>query len=331
MIHYDPRWSGPHGIGRFSDEVISRLENAHPVAIGVPKLSLLDPFATTLAAARLRDGIYFTPGFNAPLRSPVPLVFCIYDLIHLHVREQSTPLRRAYYRFVVRPASRRARCVLTISAHSRNAILEWSGLPPERVVTVGCGVAGAFTPDGPRHEPGYPYFLFVGRREPHKNLARLLAGFAASRCSKDTRLLLAGPPDRTTSALVRAHGLDARVVFSPLLPDADLATYYRGAVALAFPSLYEGFGLPIVEAMACGAPVLTSGVTAIPETTGEGNALIVDPMRSESIADGLDRIAGDPALRASLRERGLARARGFSWEQVARKVSDVLRAAQRGG
>jgi glycosyltransferase involved in cell wall biosynthesis len=98
-------------------------------------------------------------------------------------------------------------------------------------------------------------------------------------------------------------------------------------VALVFPSLYEGFGIPIAEAMACGTPVLTSGVTAIPETVGEGNALLVDPLSVESIAAGLDRLAEDGALRASLRERGLARAAAFSWDRVAERVSAVLREA----
>lgn len=331
MIHYDPRWSGPHGIGRFSGEVISRLENAHPVDPGVRKLSLLDPLATTLAVGRLRSGVYFTPGFNPPLRCPIPFVFCIHDLIHLRFAAESTLLRRAYYRWIVGPASRIAFRVLTVSRHSKNAILDWTGLPSERVEVVGNGVAATFCPQGPSHDPGYPYFLFVGRREAHKNVARLLAGYASSRCHKDIRLLFTGPPDRVTEAMVRRHGLIGKVVFSPIPSDAELAACYRGAVALVFPSLYEGFGLPIAEAMACGTPVLTSDATAIPETTGDGNATIIDPMRSDSIAEGLDRIAFDSGLRSSLRERGLARARDFSWDRVAGRVRGILEAAQTGG
>jgi glycosyltransferase involved in cell wall biosynthesis len=329
MIHYDPRWSGPHGIGRFSGEVISRLRNARPLDPGVRKLSLLDPLATTLAVGRLGDGVYFTPGFNPPLRSPVPFVFCIYDLIHLHVPTESSPLRRAYYRFVVRPASRRAHRILTISEHSRNSILEWSGLPPERVDNVGCGVAAAFGPEGPRHDPGYAYFLFVGRRESHKNVAGIVAAYAASRSRSAIRLLFTGDPDPALRALASLHGVNERVVCSGVLPDADLAAYYRGAVALVCPSFHEGFGLPIAEAMACGTPVLTSGVTAIPETAGVGNALLVDPTSREAIADSLDQLSDDAQLRARLRLRGLARAGAFSWPRVAEKVGEVLRQAER--
>jgi glycosyltransferase involved in cell wall biosynthesis len=192
-------------------------------------------------------------------------------------------------------------------------------------------VAEVFRSEGPRYEPGEPYFLFVGRREAHKNLARLVAGYAASRARKSVRLVFAGPADPALLALARRNGVEGRVAFTAPLADAELAACYRGALALAFPSLYEGFGLPIAEAMACGTPVLTSGVTAIPETVGDGTALIVDPLRVEAIADGLDRVAEDAALRARLRERGLQRAGAFSWQVVAEKTADILRQAEASG
>jgi glycosyltransferase involved in cell wall biosynthesis len=195
--------------------------------------------------------------------------------------------------------------VLTVSAFSRREILEWTGLPGERVEVVGNGVSAAFRPDGPRHQPGYPYFLHVGRRAAHKNVERLVAAHTASRCGREVRLLFTGD-----------------------LSEDQLAAHYRGAVALAFPSLYEGFGLPIVEAMASGTPVLTSNATAIPETAGRGNALVVDPLSVDAIAAGLDQLAEDAVLRADLRQRGLARAKAFSWEQVAGKVAAALLAAQ---
>ena len=326
MIHYDPRWSGPHGIGRFADEVIARLPDARPLSFQVRRLTPLDPVATALAALRLRDGVYFTPGFNPPPRSHVPVVFCIHDLIHLRFPAESTPVRRAYYRLVVAPAAQRAARILTVSEFSRREILEWTGLPEERVVVVGNGISAAFTPDGPRHEPGYPYFLYVGRRAPHKNLPGLIAAFAAART--DARLIFTGLPDGATTDIARHWGVVERVIFAGELDDAQLAAYYRGAIALAMPSFYEGFGLPIVEAMACGTPVLASNVTAMVETAGEGNALLIDPLRADAIAEGLDRLAGDAALRAALREHGLARASRCSWNRVGRGVARAIAEAR---
>lgn len=324
MIHYDPRWSGPHGIGRFADEVIARLPDAHPLSIPVRRLSPLDPVATALAALRLRDGVYFTPGFNPPPRSHVPVVFCIHDLIHLRFAAESTPARRAYYRLVVAPAAQRAARILTVSEFSKREILEWTGLPGERVVVVGNGVSAAFTPDGPRHEPGYPYFLFVGRREPHKNLPGLIAAFAASRASREARLLLTGDPDAATLDQARRHNIADRLAFTGVLDDLHLATHYRGAIALAMPSFYEGFGIPIIEAMACGTPVLASNTTAMPETAGEGNALFVDPSRAEAISAGLDRLQDSAEERSGLRQRGRMRAAQFSWDRVGAAVGRTL-------
>jgi glycosyltransferase involved in cell wall biosynthesis len=327
MIHYDPRWSGPHGIGRFADEVVARLPDTRPLAIGARRLSLLDPLATTRAVARLDSGVYFTPGFNPPLRAPVPFVFCIHDLIHLRFPAESTAVRRAYYRLVVAPAARRAASILTVSEFSRREILEWTGLPGERVVVVGNGVSAAFTPDGPRHAPGYPYFLYVGRREPHKNLPGLLAAFAASRSRADAKLLLTGDADSSTMDLAHRHGIAERISFAGTLDDSRLAAHYRGAIALAMPSFYEGFGLPMVEAMACGTPVLASNVTALPEIAGPGNALLVDPAREAAIREALDDLASDSVLRNDLGKRGLASAVQFSWASVGRQVAKQLAGA----
>lgn len=287
---------------------------------------MLDPLATALALRRLRSGVYFSPGFNGPIRCPIPFVFCIHDLIHLRFPEESSVVRRAYYRHVVRPASRRAFRVITGSEFSRSTILEWTGLPAHQVVVVGYGVSGNFSPDGPRYDPGFPYFLFVGRREPHKNLPRLIEAFAASEASRTIRLLFSGPHDRRVEELAARHRVQEAVSFTGALTDRDLAACYRGAVALAFPSLYEGFGLPIIEAMACGVPVLTSNLTAMPEVAGDA-ALMVDPASADAIAQGLSRLAADASLRSALRDRGLVRARTFSWDVVVRRIREVLEAA----
>ena len=290
---------------------------------------MLDPLATAFALRGLRSGVYFSPGFNGPIRAPIPFVFSIHDLIHLRFPGESSLVRLAYYRLIVLPASRRAFRVITGSEYSRGTILDWTGLPPDRVVAVGYGVSGDFAADGPRYEPGYPYFLFVGRREAHKNIPRLIEGFAASRASAAVRLLFTGPPDRRIGELAGRHRVKEAIHFTGPLSDSQLAACYRGAVALAFPSLYEGFGLPIVEAMACGIPVLASRVTAMPEVAGDA-ALLVDPTSAQAIAQALDRLSEDSALKSTLRARGLERARRFSWDAVVQRIRQVLEQAPGG-
>ncbi|MEJ6021479.1 glycosyltransferase family 4 protein [Ramlibacter sp. PS4R-6] len=317
VIHFDTRWFGEHGIGRFAQELFRRLPGTVPLRIAGGKLSPVDPLACTLAASRLRGGRYFSPGFNPPLYSPVPVVFTMCDLIHLRVASESTPVRRLYYRTVVRPGARRAERILTISEFSRRDVLEWTGVPEERVVNVGTGVSEVFTPDGTRHEPGFPYLLHVGRRASHKNVERLVAAFAHSRARATHQLLFTGHADAETAAHIRAHGVHGQVQFTGPADDARLAAIYRGATALVFPSLYEGFGLPVVEAMASGTPVITSDATATAEIAGGGAALLVDPLRVEAIAEAIDRLVDDGALRAELARRGIAHSAQYTWERSA--------------
>ena len=150
----------------------------------------------------LRPKVYFSPGFNPPLWSPVPYVFTIHDLIHLRVPAETGLAKQSYYRLVVRPAAQRAVRVLTVSTYTQQDILDWAGLPAEQVVVVGNGVGPPFAPMGPRHAPGYPYVFYVGNRKPHKNLARLLQGLARSGSQKDVRLVLTGVPEQQSVSIL---------------------------------------------------------------------------------------------------------------------------------
>ncbi|MCK6404951.1 MAG: glycosyltransferase family 4 protein [Rhodocyclaceae bacterium] len=319
-VFYDPRWLGQHGIGRFAAEVTARLPEAEPLQIHGRRLAPWDPVMLSLALAGKTSGIYFSPGFNPPLRSPIPFAFTVHDLIHLHVPEESSAIRRLYYRSIVLPAARRAHTVFTVSEFTKARILEWSGIPADRVIVVGNGTSAAFSPDGPRHSLGRPYFLHVGRRVAHKNIPRLLQAFRNSRASQEANLLFTGDEDESTAKCIDRLGMRASIHFTGTLSDSALAAVYRGAEALLFPSLYEGFGLPIIEAMACGTPVLTSNVAAMPEVTGTHGAVLVAPINTDEIANGIDRIAYDECLRNRLIANGLARRADFTWEQTARSI-----------
>ena len=321
----DARWFGPHGIGRFAGAVLARLPDHVRLTGGPRPLSLLDPIWLSYQLAARRPSVFFSPGFNPPAVCRVPLFITIHDLAHIQLPCFSNYRRRFYYEFLVRPASNRARRVITVSEYSRREILRWTGLPEGSVTNVGNGVDSTFRPEGHRYDPGFPYILYVGNARPHKNLNRLFSAFAQI---DDPRLHLVLTTPKTQELVMRLieKGIEGRVRFAGPVSDEDLPALYRGALALVFPSLMEGFGLPPLEAMACGTPVVASGSTAIPEVVGDA-ALLVDPLDAADIRQGIERVLEDSALRNAMRQSGLARARLFSWDTVAAKVNRVIQDA----
>jgi glycosyltransferase involved in cell wall biosynthesis len=255
----------------------------------------------------------------------VPLVITIHDLAHIQLPCFSTYSRRFYYEYLVRPASNRARRVITVSEYSRHEILRWTGLPESSVTNVGNGVDVNFRPEGHRYEPGFPYILYVGNARPHKNLGRLFSAFAQIDDPR-LRLVLTTPRTRELVGQLLEKGIERRVHLVGPVSEEDLPALYRGALALVFPSLMEGFGLPPLEAMACGTPVVTSRRTAIPEVVGDA-ALLVDPLDAADIRQGIERVVEDCALRNAMRQAGLVRARLFNWDTVAAKVNQVIQDA----
>lgn len=338
VILADARWTEPStgrssrevlGIRRFAREVFARLPSLELLSEGLPLLHPLEPLWLTAALRRRRPKAYFSPGFNPPLRSAVPFVFTIHDLIHVHFSEETDRTKQLYYALVVRPATRRAARVVTGSEFTKRELLDWAGLRDDAVAVARYGVGPEFTADGPRHEPGYPYLFYVGNRKPHKNLRRLLGAFARSRLARDVGLVLTGMPDGQTIGLARELGIGGRLKFAGALRDDDLPAYYRGAVLVVLPSLYEGFGLPAVEAMASGVPLLASNAAAVPEVVGDAGVL-VDPHDVEALAEAMRELVEDERLRGEMRRRGLARAKQFSWDRTAATVRDVLEEAAGG-
>jgi glycosyltransferase involved in cell wall biosynthesis len=325
-ILFDSRWIGNHGIGRSAGELQRLLPHLRPFKDERPPSHPLDPLVLSTALWRRKPDLFFSPGYNPPLTSPCPFVFTLYDLNHLHIPENSSAAKRAYYKHIIRPACHKAAFVLTGSEYSRNQIREWAKIREEKIVNVGCGVGPPFCPTGEKYDPGYPYVLYVGGRKPHKNLERLFQAFAASGVRKDVRLVLTGAHDAQMVAQIAKFDLASSVHFLETPHDDELARAYRGAVALAFPSLYEGFGLPALEALACGAPVLTSMVCSLPEVVGDA-AILVNPFSVEAIASGLRRLVYDSKLRHQLQTKGPLQAEKFSWDQTAKKTGEILELA----
>jgi glycosyltransferase involved in cell wall biosynthesis len=248
-------------------------------------------------------GVLHCPTFRAPFSTAMPLVVTVLDLAVLRHPGMFNQWSRRYSRLAVPRVVQAAEAVITISEFTRTEVVQLLGAAPEKVHAIMIAVEAPFSADGPRAEGDY--VLAVGTLEPRKNLGRVVE--AAGRIGAELRVVGAHgwggvSPDGTG---VRALGE---------VPDEELAALYRGARAVAYPSLYEGFGLPVLEAMACGAPVVTSRGGATEEVAGDA-AVLVDPLDPGSIAAGLEEAA---SRREELRAKGLERARAFSWDRVAR-------------
>jgi glycosyltransferase involved in cell wall biosynthesis len=326
MIYADQRWIGNHGIGRFARHLLPALEY-RPLWLASNPAAPFDFWRLSRALSHLTpNDLFFSPGYNTPLLCPSPFIFTIHDLSHVYCPENSSPLIQLYYATIMKRACRRAATILTVSEFTRSQIVEWSGVPAEKVINVSCGVDAAYQPGGDQYAVPHPYLLCVSNRKPHKNEFRIIEAFAKAHLDAQIHLVFTGEPAEDLKRWIDRHTLTSRVDFLGVVPEEKLPSLYRGARALIFPSLYEGFALPVLEAMACGVPVVTSNVTAMPETAGDA-ALLVDPTSVEQISAAINQIVSDAALRSQLREKGLARAAQFSWiKTVGRSLAQIHRA-----
>lgn len=323
-IVYDSRWCGSgHGIARFADEIYKRVPGLSALCTRLGLFHPADPFWTSYLLSPSRARAFLTPAFNAPWRCRVPLVLTVHDLNYVRFPANSDPMRRAYFEYLVRPACRRAHRVLTISEFSRAQIAEWARIDPSRIVNVSCGVDSSFTPHGHRLERDRPYLLVIGNERPHKNIERIVDAFARSGLPPDIQLVITGKVGEDVMRSIASMATPQAVELLGYVEEVDLPALYRGAFALCMPSLFEGLGLPVLEAMACGVPVITSTATSLPEAAGDA-AILVEPTNTDELADAMRRVATTPSLRADMVTRGLAQSRKFTWAQTAEKVARVL-------
>jgi glycosyltransferase involved in cell wall biosynthesis len=326
IVYSDLRWPDKTGIGVFQREIMQRA----PRWVDVVDLNVkgrtgspLSPIAISNALARNRatSGIFFSPGYMPPAWSKVPSIVTVHDLLHLHFH---TRFHIAYYALILKRLYRKCRNIICVSAHGRREFLRWSGLPPDRVLAVHNGVSDIFRTDVPGTVFNFPYVFFPGSHKVHKNKIRLIQAYAASalpRCN--VHLVFTG--EETTFLLREAErcGVSGLLHFAGNVSDDKIVRLYKGALFVAYVSLHEGFGLPIVEAMAAGVPVLTSNTTAMPEVAGDA-ALLVNPYSIDDMVQGLNILAfneGERALRIRL---GRERAKRYTWDAAAKTIWAVL-------
>jgi glycosyltransferase involved in cell wall biosynthesis len=314
-IAIDARMISRSGIGRYTENLVKNLAridrlNTYSVLVNHKENSLEERDNLKFYALRREIPIYglseqlllpfevrgrkpdlvHYPSFNMPLLNPAPVVVTIHDLIY-YLFPDACPGRAAhlYARFMFRAVPRLAR----------------------RIITEKYGITGE-------------YVFYAGTHQPRKNLVRLVKAFSRLK-SRDHLLVITGKKEarrREVYDMVERLGLSDRVVFTGMVPEEELPVLYSMADLFVFPSLYEGFGLPPLEAMACGTPVVTTSCTSLPEVVGDA-ALIADPLDVDSIAACMDRVLSSSSFAAELSEKGFSRVKRFSWLKTAEKTLDV--------
>jgi len=282
--------------------------------------------------------VLFVPAHVIPLLHPRPSVVTVHDLGYLYYPESHRAWDRRYLDWSSRWSARQAAAVLVDSAATGRDLAQAYNVSPAKIHVVHLGRderlrrvddPGVLAETRGRYRLGNRYLLYVGTLQPRKNLARMVEAFArlvAQPALADLQLVLAGKKGWLYDALfaqVSRLGLDGRVLFTGYVPDEHLPALLSGAIAFVYPSLYEGFGIPVLEAGACGVPVITSNTSSLPEVAGDA-AILVDPHNVDEIAGAIYRLVTDDALRAELARRGLENVKRFSWEKCARETLAVL-------
>ncbi|MDE2589538.1 MAG: glycosyltransferase family 4 protein [Patescibacteria group bacterium] len=280
-----------------------------------------------------RPNVFFTPSHYAPRISPVPTAVSVMDLSYVHFPELFAKKDLYQLREWTKYSVRNAKKIFTISESSKNDIINYYRIPSDRVVVTHLGMKDRQdTPvsfDELQKKFALPkkYILFVGTIQPRKNIGRLIDGFAAvAKKHKDVDLVIVGKKGWMYEPILAEPakmGIENRVHFLDFVNDAELAGLYTNAICYCLPSLYEGFGLPILEAMQYECPVIASNVSSLPEAGGDA-CLYVDPERPTDIAQKIVELIEKPALRKKLKEKGLEHIKKFSWTKAAAQTLVVL-------
>ena len=273
---------------------------------------------------QLNSQLLFSPIPEAPLYTNCRYIVTVHDLIPLRFPKPFSPLM-PYFRYYIPQVLTQAQHILCDSIATAKDIADFFHIPANKITPILLAHdANAFRfLDLPTNN----YFLYIGRHDPYKNLHRLIDAFAALPNHRNYELWIAGPKDRRYTPLLETQvnnlGLSHQVKFLDYLPYDQLPTIINQAIALVFPTLWEGFGLPVLEAMACGTPVITSNLSSLPEVAGDA-ALLVNPYKAGEITDAMQAVATDSLLRSRLRTLSLNRASQFSWAKTGQATVEVL-------
>lgn len=334
------------GIGQYTAKLLAALRRVAPeyeylelnwgrdVVMRTDRRLRWQQFELPRRAQAAKADLLHVPGFDAPLWKPCTVVLTVHDLIGLLFPANLPPISRFYWAWWLPRTIHWADWIIADSEHTRRDLIRLLGIPAERIEVIYLGVDEAFQPletqarlEAVRHKYSLPLniILYVGTLEPRKGLETLIAAYGALAADIPHDLVIAGKKGWYTAPLflqVEDLGLDPRVHFTDYVADEDLPSLYNLAELFVYPSRYEGFGLPPLEAMACGTPVVCSNAASLPEIIGDA-ALSVPPDDAEALAAAIRRVLADKALRAKMRASGLERARSFTWEKTARRTAEI--------
>lgn len=326
-------------VNRNSEDVRSFHAETSQLQYSAPIYSIREQIVLPLLLGNKHPDVVHFPNFNVPLADRTPVVLTLCDLIY-YIYRQACPswIGHQYARFMIRAAARKARRIITLSEHSKRDLILHLGCPREKVVVVYPAIdSEVFHPQDPASAEAVkkkfairrPYLFYTGNHEPRKNLERLVHAFRRLPNRRNFQLVLGGRIGRRRQDFYDSFADlvgSGEVILSGEIPESDLPPLYAGAELFVFPSEYEGFGLPPLEAMATGVPVACSGATSLPEVVGDA-AVLFDPGSTAEIVAAMTRVLGSPQLASELREKGFERVRQFSWSSAARQIMRIYEQA----
>lgn len=321
---FDDRWIGEHGIGRFAKEVRKCDLDFESISLTGNPAGKFDVLKLTLFLFLKSNKYYFSPGYNAPYFFIKRSIITVHDLNHVDINSNSSFLKRVYYNYVLKRACKRALVIFTVSSFSKQRIVEWSGADDRKIIVVGNGVSEEFNEDVTAYQNEAPYLFIVGNRKEHKNEESALLAFLNAKIPHNFQLIMTGDASPTLTDILVKNNAAYRVKFLGKVTNKELASLYKGATCLLFPSLYEGFGLPVIESMACGTPVITSNTTSLPEVS-QGAALLVDPKSLSDITAAIETIVNNEDICICMIEKGYKQAAKFRWEKTREIIENTIK------
>ncbi|PIN86242.1 hypothetical protein COV19_05530 [Candidatus Woesearchaeota archaeon CG10_big_fil_rev_8_21_14_0_10_44_13] len=311
----------------------------------VKPISIFEQFFLPFLLLKEKISVFHGCGGSLPLWQPKKCIITVHDITGFKIDIKNSilgiPLLKIYIKFFVKNEAKKARRVVTDSESTKKDIVDELGIKPEKINVVYLAASDQFRVISKKASKEYvkkrfnikkPFILYHGNKKPHKNIIKIIQAFSRLDRKKSYNLVITGKDDSSHSETdmssikreVKRRDVDEEVVFTGYVSDEDAVHLYNSAEVFVFPSYYEGFGLPVLEAMKCGCPVITSNISSLPEVAGNAG-ILVDPDSVEDIKNSIERVLSDKSLREKMRKKGIAQSKRFSWKTAAKEILSVYR------